>query len=81
MSEQNLDRLNFLILGPLTSCSASAYAFGARDFDVKAAPTDMAAEATSANDIRPGNATVASKGYLPYDGSYGCCNFYGPVSA
>jgi putative alpha-1,2-mannosidase len=23
---------------------------------------------------------VASKGYLPYDGSYGCCNFYGPVS-
>jgi predicted alpha-1,2-mannosidase len=72
---------SYVMVGdPSDSIIADAYAFGARDFDVQAALTDMAAEATSANDIRPGNATLQSKGYLPYDGSYGCCNFYGPVS-
>jgi len=59
---------------------ADAYAFGARDFDVKTALSDMISEATSVNDIRPGQQLEDTDGYLPLDGSYGCCNFYGPVS-
>jgi predicted alpha-1,2-mannosidase len=59
---------------------ADAYAFGARDFDVPTARNDMIAEATTTNDIRPGQSLLDQDGYLPFDGSYGCCNFYGPVS-
>ena len=72
---------SYVMVGdPSDSIIADAYAFGARDFDVATALKDMAAEATSTNNIRPGNSTLLSDGYLPYDGSYGCCNFYGPVS-
>src|ERR1700759_5836839 len=65
---------------PSDSIIPDAYAFGAKDFDVSTALKDMEAEATSTNNIRPGNSTLLAKGYLPYDGTYGCCNFYGPVS-
>lgn len=72
---------SYVMVGdPADPIIADAYAFGARGFNVSQALTDMKAEATSTNNIRPGNATLLSKGYLPYDGSYGCCNFYGPVS-
>jgi predicted alpha-1,2-mannosidase len=72
---------SYVMVGdPSDSIIADAYAFGARDFDVATALKDMAAEATSTNNIRPGNSTLLADGYLPYDGSYGCCNFYGPVS-
>ena len=72
---------SYVMVGdPADSIIADAYAFGARDFSVSQALTAMEAEATTTNNIRPGNATLLSKGYLPYDGSYGCCNFYGSVS-
>jgi len=65
---------------PADAIIADAYAFGARDFDVATALKDMIAEATTTNDIRPGQNLLDSDGYLPFDGSYNCCNFYGPVS-
>jgi predicted alpha-1,2-mannosidase len=72
---------SYVMVGdPADEIIADAYSFGAQDFDVAAALKDMEAEATTSNNIRPGNATLQSKGYLPYDGTYGCCNFYGPVS-
>jgi predicted alpha-1,2-mannosidase len=72
---------SYVMVGdPADEIIADAYSFGATDFDVSTALKDMEAEATSTNNIRPGNSTLLSKGYLPYDGTYGCCNFYGPVS-
>jgi hypothetical protein len=38
------------------------------------------AASTRPNNIRPGLAELQQYGYLPYDHSYGCCNFYGSVS-
>jgi predicted alpha-1,2-mannosidase len=72
---------SYVMVGdPADSIIADAYAFGARDFDVSEALSAMETEATTTNNIRPGNATLLQDGYLPYDGTYGCCNFYGPVS-
>ncbi len=72
---------SYVMVGdPADPIIADAYAFGARGFDVSQALKDMAAEATTTNNIRPGNATLLKDGYLPYDHTYGCCNFYGPVS-
>ena len=72
---------SYVMVGdPSDSIIADAYAFGARDFNVSEALSAMESEATTTNNIRPGNATLLQDGYLPYDGSYGCCNFYGPVS-
>jgi Glycosyl hydrolase family 92 len=65
---------------PADAIIADAYAFGARGFDVADALAAMIHEATVPNDVRPGLALLQQDGYLPYDGSYGCCNFYGPVS-
>jgi predicted alpha-1,2-mannosidase len=59
---------------------ADAYAFGARDFDTGAALAAMIHEATVPNDVRPGLALLQQDGYLPYDATYGCCNFNGSVS-
>lgn len=65
---------------PADAIIAGSYAFGTRGYDVTTALKDMIAEATSSNDIRPGQQLLDKYGYLPFDGSYGCCNFYGPVS-
>jgi predicted alpha-1,2-mannosidase len=65
---------------PADPIMADAYAFGARDFDTAAALAAMIHEATVPNDVRPGLALLQQDGYLPYDGSYGCCNFNGAVS-
>jgi predicted alpha-1,2-mannosidase len=65
---------------PADAIIADAYAFGARDFSVATALKDMIAEATGTSSIRPGQDLLSQDGYLPFDGSYGCCNFYGPVS-
>ncbi|HEY2077643.1 MAG TPA: GH92 family glycosyl hydrolase, partial [Streptosporangiaceae bacterium] len=65
---------------PADAIIADAYAFGARDFNVSKALADMIHEATVPNDVRPGLTLLRKDGYLPYDGSYGCCNFYGAVS-
>jgi predicted alpha-1,2-mannosidase len=65
---------------PADPIIADAHAFGARDFNVPQALADMIHEATVPNDVRPGLAALQQDGYLPYDESYGCCNFYGAVS-
>jgi predicted alpha-1,2-mannosidase len=65
---------------PADSIIADYYAFGATNFNTSSALTDMVTEATATNNIRPGLNYLSTPGYLPADGSYGCCNFYGPVS-
>jgi predicted alpha-1,2-mannosidase len=59
---------------------ADYHAFGARQFDAGTALADMIAEATRPGPARPGLNYLDSLGYLPIDGSYGCCNYYEPVS-
>jgi predicted alpha-1,2-mannosidase len=71
----------YIMVGdPADSIIADYYAFGARNFDTSAALTDMVAEATSPGDIRPGLHYLDKPGYLPVNGSYGCCNYYGPTA-
>jgi predicted alpha-1,2-mannosidase len=71
---------NYVMVGdPAQSIIADYYAFGARSFDTATALKDMLAQATSVNDVRPGEALEAQYGYLPEDGRYGCCNPHGYV--
>ncbi|MFB8182746.1 GH92 family glycosyl hydrolase [Streptomyces sp. NPDC055966] len=56
------------------------YAFGARKFDTRSALSYALAEADKPSLIRPGLNYYTSLGYLPSDGTYGCCNFYGSAS-
>jgi predicted alpha-1,2-mannosidase len=71
---------NYVMVGdPAQSIIADYYAFGARDFNTKQALADMLKQATTVNDVRPGEALEAKYGYLPEDGSYGCCNAHGYV--
>jgi predicted alpha-1,2-mannosidase len=65
---------------PADSIIADAYAFGATNFDASQALSDMETQAEVPGNIRPGLSYYESDGYLPIDGTYGCCNFYGPVS-
>jgi predicted alpha-1,2-mannosidase len=65
---------------PADSIIADYYAFGARSFDTSTALKDMLAEATNSNNDRPGLTYLEQVGYLPSNGSYGCCNFYGPAA-
>ena len=75
------DGETYIMVGdPADNIIADAYAFGATDFDAAQALSDMEAEAQVPNDIRPGLSYEETDGYLPVDGTYGCCNFYGPVS-
>jgi predicted alpha-1,2-mannosidase len=72
---------SYVMVGdPADAILADYYAFGGTNFSTSTALSDMVAEATNSNNIRPGLNYLASPGYLPHDGSYGCCNFYGPVS-
>jgi predicted alpha-1,2-mannosidase len=60
---------------PADPIIAGAYAFGARDFDTQHALSAMVAQATQTNNVRQGESTRDSYGYLPYDVTYGgCCN-------
>ncbi len=71
----------YLMVGdPADSIIADAYAFGATRFNTARALKDMELQATDPNNIRPGLTYYEDDGYLPIDGTYGCCNFYGPVS-
>jgi predicted alpha-1,2-mannosidase len=71
---------NYVMVGdPAQSIIADYYAFGARAFDTAQALRDMLAQATTVNDVRPGEALEATYGYLPEDGRYGCCNPHGYV--
>ena len=75
------DTETYIMVGdPADGIIAGAYAFGATDFDTGQALTDMEAEADVPNSIRPGLSAYENDGYIPIDGTYGCCNFYGPVS-
>jgi predicted alpha-1,2-mannosidase len=72
---------SYVMVGdPADAIIADAYAFGAKNFDTKTALQAMLAEANPSSGIRPGYNYDESMGYLPMDGTYGCCNFYGPVS-
>jgi hypothetical protein len=71
----------YIMVGdPSDPIISSAYAFGARGFNTAQALTDMQTEASTPNNIRPGLSDYLNQGYLPIDGHYGCCNFYGNVS-
>ncbi len=65
---------------PSDAILADYYAFGARQFDVSAALAAMISQASTPNNIRPGLNYLDSLGYLPENGSYGCCNYHGPVA-
>jgi predicted alpha-1,2-mannosidase len=72
---------SYVMVGdPADAILADYYAFGARNFSTSTALTDMVAQASRPNNDRPGLNYLGSPGYMPHDGSYGCCNFYGPVA-
>jgi putative alpha-1,2-mannosidase len=72
---------SYVMVGdPAAAIIADYHAFGATQFDTSAALTDLVAQASKTNNDRPGLNYLASPGYMPHDGSYGCCNFYGPVA-
>jgi predicted alpha-1,2-mannosidase len=72
---------NYVMVGdPADSIIADEYTFGAHNFNTKQALSDMLAEATTVNDVRPGEALEQQYGYLPEDGTYGCCNAHGYMS-
>ncbi|MEU4929769.1 lectin [Streptomyces yokosukanensis] len=72
---------SYVMVGdPAASIIADYHAFGARNFDTSKALAGLLKQASTANDDRPGLNYLDSPGYEPHDGSYGCCNFYGPVA-
>ena len=72
----------YIMIGdPADSILADYYAFGVRNFNAAEALTAMVHDATKTTRIRPGGHYLARPGYLPENGRYGCCNFYGPVSS
>jgi predicted alpha-1,2-mannosidase len=76
----NLD--NYVMNGdPADAIISDYYAFGARNFDTATALADMLKQATTVNDVRPETAAETQYGYIPEDGTYGCCNAHGYVSS
>jgi predicted alpha-1,2-mannosidase len=72
---------SYVMVGdPADAILADYYAFGAKNFSTSTALTDMVAQASKTNNDRPGLNYLDTPGYMPHDGSYGCCNFYGPVA-
>ncbi len=65
---------------PADPILADIYAFGGTNFNTQGALAAMIQEATQANNIRPGLNYLENLGYLPLDGSYGCCDFFGSAS-
>ena len=76
----NNGEIYVMVGDPADAILAAYHAFGATTFDASAALDDMVAEASTTNRIRPGENYLDDPGYLPTDGSYGCCNFYAPLS-
>jgi predicted alpha-1,2-mannosidase len=72
--------LYVMIGDPADAIISDYYAFGARGFDVSAALADMIAQASKPGNITPGVNYLNSRGYLPENGKYGCCNYHGAVS-
>ncbi|WP_064741897.1 lectin [Hamadaea tsunoensis] len=77
---QNNGETYVMVGDPGSAIIADYYAFGARAFDTAAAKAAMIHSGTVANNTRPGLDYLSNSGYLPSDGAYGCCNFYGSVS-
>jgi predicted alpha-1,2-mannosidase len=76
-----LEKNNYVMVGdPADAIISDYYAFGAHGFDTKQALTDMLTQATTVNDVRPGEALEQKYGYLPEDGTYGCCNAHGVIA-
>jgi predicted alpha-1,2-mannosidase len=72
---------NYVMVGdPSTAIISDYYAFGARGFDTKQALADMLKQATTTNDVRPGEGLEQKYGYLPEDGTYGCCYAHGVIA-
>jgi predicted alpha-1,2-mannosidase len=73
---------NYVMVGdPAQSIISDYYAFGARGFDTSQALADMLKQATTVNDVRPGEALEQQYGYLPADAAYThCCNPHGVVA-
>ncbi|MEU5517030.1 lectin [Streptomyces griseoaurantiacus] len=72
---------SYVMVGdPAAAILADYHAFGARDFDTSAALAGLVKQASTANNDRPGLNYLDAPGYLPHNGGYGCCNFYGPVA-
>ncbi len=72
---------NYVMVGdPAQSIISDYYAFGAHGFNTSQALADMLKQATTVNDVRPGEALEAQDGYLPSGASYGCCNAHGTVA-
>jgi len=72
---------NYVMVGdPEDSIISDYYAFGAHGFNTAQALTDMLTQATTVNDVRPGEALEQKYGYLPEDGTYGCCNAHGVIA-
>ncbi len=71
----------YIMVGdPADSIIADAYAFGATRLRYGQSVEGHGRPRPRANNIRPGLSIYETDGYLPIDGTYGCCNFYGPVS-
>ena len=72
---------NYVMVGdPEQGIISDYYAFGAHGFNTKQALADMLKQATTVNDVRPGQALEQKYGYLPEDGTYGCCNAHGVIA-
>ncbi|MCL2552015.1 MAG: lectin [Actinomycetia bacterium] len=72
---------SYVMVGdPAAPIIADYYAFGATGFDSATALAGLVSQASKANNDRPGLNYLGAPGYLPHDGSYGCCNFYGPAA-
>jgi predicted alpha-1,2-mannosidase len=72
---------NYVMVGdPEDSIISDYYAFGGRDFNTKQALADMLKQATTVNGVRPGEALEQQYGYLPEDGTYGCCDAHGVIA-
>jgi predicted alpha-1,2-mannosidase len=72
---------SYVMVGdPADAIIAGYYAFGARSFDTSTALADMVKQASTTNNDRPGLNYLNSPGFEPHNGTYGCCNFYGPVA-
>jgi predicted alpha-1,2-mannosidase len=73
---------NYVMVGdPEDAIITDYYTFGGRHFDTSQALTDMLTQATTTNDVRPGEGLEQQYGYLPEDGTYNpCCNAHGVIA-
>lgn len=77
-----MNSYNFVMVGdPAQIALANYFAFGATSFDTSTALSVMRTQATTTNQVRPETALENQFGYIPSDGSYGCCNAHGFLSS